>query len=131
MMEPMAIEDLFHLIPFAAEKKPIRPGISVGASARDSVAQVDDLRGESAGFEELEIRASAVVGEERDAAADEDRVDPNAVLIDEVEIGRRGSEPRPSYTDLTVRVLGGKSRDRIGEGLCREFGIADDLAQRG
>jgi hypothetical protein len=52
-------------------------------SALNAVAEIDDLRVERTGFDELEIDAALLSGKERDAAAKEYRVDHRPVLVDQ------------------------------------------------
>src|ERR1700729_1335031 len=49
--------------------------------ARHTVAQVDDSRVEGAGLDEFEICPAPVLGKERDAPANQHRVDPGPVLV--------------------------------------------------
>src|SRR5690242_18867110 len=63
---------------------------SAGGLVHHAVAQVDDLRGQGPALEQLQSRVPLGLGEERRAAADQLREDPDPVLIDEVERGGLG-----------------------------------------
>jgi hypothetical protein len=51
--------------------------------AGHAVAEVDDSRAEGAGLDEFEIHPAPVLGKERNATADQHRIDLRPVLVDE------------------------------------------------
>src|SRR5450759_5179924 len=62
--------------------------------ARHAVAEVDDSRAEGAGLDEFEIHPALALGKERNATANQHRVDPGPVLVDQTQRGRLGGERR-------------------------------------
>ena len=55
---------------------------------RHAVMEVDELRAEGAGLDQFEIHAALAPGKERDATADEHRMDHDPVLVDQTQAGR-------------------------------------------
>src|SRR5881409_3913500 len=55
--------------------------------ARHAVAEVDDSRAEGAGLDEFEIHPALALGEERNATANQHRVDHGPVFVDQAQPG--------------------------------------------
>src|SRR5919106_1057516 len=60
--------------------------------ARHAVAEVDDSRADGAGLDEFEVHPALALGKERNATANQHRVDPGPVLVDQTQLGRLGGE---------------------------------------
>src|SRR5438093_10235853 len=75
-----------------SESPPLRSGRS--GLARHAVAEVDDSRAEGASLEEFEIHPALALRKERDATANQHRVDHGPVLVDQAQGGRLGGESR-------------------------------------
>src|SRR5262249_34358999 len=52
-------------------------------------------RAEGAGLDEFEIHPAPALGKERNATANQHRVDPGPVLVDQTQRGRHGGQSRP------------------------------------
>src|SRR5579862_7834967 len=70
--------------------------------ARHLVADVDDTRAEGAGLEKLEIHSALAVGKEWNATANQHRVDPGPVLVDQIHPGCFGGERGAADRDVAV-----------------------------
>src|ERR1700742_1463145 len=81
--------------------------------ARHAVAEVDDSRAEGAGLGEFEVHPALALGEERDATADQHRVDPGPVLVDQAQRGRLGGEGRTADRDVTFARPGPQPLDLL------------------
>src|SRR4051795_44531 len=84
-------------------------------SAPNAVAEVDDLRGEGARLDELEIHPLLGLREVGDAAAHENRVDPDPVFVDQTQGGHLGGESRSADRDVAFPRLGSQPLDFLGE----------------
>src|SRR6186713_2552406 len=56
--------------------------------SRHAVAEIDDSRAEGAGLDEFEIHPAVAPGKERNATADQHRVDHGPILVDQTQGGR-------------------------------------------
>src|SRR6476469_9946746 len=98
---------------------------------RHAVAEEDDPRAEGAGLDELEIHPSLSPREERDAPANEHRMDPDPVLVDQVQGGRLGGERRATDPDVALAGLGSQPLDLLREAPGSQAGGALDRRQGG
>src|SRR5262245_25700253 len=87
------------------------PSSSVGATPRRArnptltrhpVPEVGDARAERPVLDELQIHPALVLREERHAAADQHRVDPGPVLVDQIQRGGLGCERRAADRDAAL-----------------------------
>src|SRR6266516_720914 len=74
--------------------------------ARHAVAEVDDPRAEGASLDEFEIDPALALGKERNATANQHRVDHGPVLVDQAQGGRLGGERRAADRDVALPRLG-------------------------
>src|SRR3954454_5711651 len=74
------------------------------SSAGRAVSQVHDARAERARLEQFHVD-TVISREERDAAADRDRIDEQPVLVDQIQTGRLGSELGASYRYVSTHRL--------------------------
>jgi pimeloyl-ACP methyl ester carboxylesterase len=81
--------------------------------ARHAVAEVDDPRIEGAGLDEFEIGPLLALRKERCATANQYRIDPGTVLVDQTQRGCLGGECRAADRDITVGWLGSQPLDLL------------------
>src|SRR6059058_6398200 len=81
--------------------------------ARHAVAEVDDSGAEGAGLDEFEIHPALALGEERNATANQHRVNPGPVLVDQTQRGRLSGESRTADRDVALRRLGPQPLDLL------------------
>src|SRR3984893_3287217 len=82
-----------------------RAGQSPASLARNAVAEVDDSRAEGAALDEFEIHPALALGKERNSTANQHRVDPGPVLVDQTQRGRLGGESRAADRDVALPPL--------------------------
>src|SRR6059036_65262 len=99
--------------------------------ARHAVAEVDDARAERAGLDEFEIHPALALGKERDATANQHRVDHGPVLVDQTQRGRLGGERGAADGDVPLPRLGSQPLDLLHQAAGGEAGIALHRRQRG
>src|SRR5215470_1095034 len=99
--------------------------------ARHAVAEVDDSRAEGAGPGEFEIHPAPALGKERNATANQHRVDPGPVLVDQTQRGRLGGESRAADRDVALRRLGSQPFDLLRQAAGSQAGSALHSRQRG
>jgi hypothetical protein len=99
--------------------------------ARHAVAEVDDSRAEGAGLDEVEIHPALALGKERNATANQHRVDPGPVLVDQAQRGRLGGESRAADRDVALRRPGSQPLDLLRQAAGGQAGIALHRRQRG
>src|SRR5664280_3119011 len=83
--------------------------------SRDAVAEVDDARAEGAGLDEFEIHPALALGKVRSATANQHRVDPGPVLVDQTQRGRLGGARRAADRDVAITRLGSQPLDLLRE----------------
>src|ERR1022692_4293556 len=110
-LEPRSLERSLRELGWVIEVKPLAgpflPGLGGRARlARHAVAEVDDSRSEGAGLDQFEIHPALALGKERNATANQHRVDPGPVLVDQAQRGRLGGESRAADPDVALRRLG-------------------------
>src|ERR671919_2540682 len=94
------------------------------ALARHAVAEIDDSRAEGAGLDEFEIHPALALGKERNATADQHRVDHGPVLVDETQRGRLGGERRAADRDFALPRRGSQPLDLLRQAAGGQAGIA-------
>src|SRR2546422_5256657 len=99
--------------------------------ARHAVAEVDDSRAEGAGLDKFEIHPALALGKERNATANQHRVDPGPVLVDQTQRGRLGGESRAPDRDVALPRLGSQPLDLLRQAAGGQAGIALHRRQRG
>src|SRR5205823_7503421 len=99
--------------------------------AGHAVAEVDDSRAESAGLDEFEIHPALALGKERNATANQHRVDHGPVLVDQAQGSRLGGERRAADRDLALPRLGSQPLDLLRQAAGGQAGIALYRRQRG
>src|SRR5450756_410543 len=99
--------------------------------AHHAVAQVDDSRAEGARLDEFEIHPALALGKERNATANQHRVDPGPVLVDQTQRGRLGGERRAADRDVALPRLGSQPLDLLRQAAGGQAGIALHRRQRG
>src|SRR6266704_3908583 len=112
-----------------ARAPPLRSG-RLGL-ARHAAAEVDNSRAEGAGLDEFEVHPALALGEERNATADQHRVDPGPVLVDQTQRGRLGGESRAADRDVALLRLGSQPLDLLRHAAGGQAGIALHRRQRG
>ena len=112
-----------------SESPPLRSG-RLGL-ARHAVAEVDDFRAEGAGLDEFESHPALALGKERNATANQHRVDPGPVLVDQTQRSRLCGESRATDRDVALLRLGSEPLDLFRQAAGRQAGIALHRRQRG
>src|SRR5207247_5638600 len=92
--------------------------------ARHAVAEIDDSRAEGAGLDEFEIHPALALGKERNAHANQHRVDHGPVLVDQTQRGRLGGESRAADRDVALPRLGSQALDLLRQAAGGQAGIA-------
>src|SRR5436190_18420761 len=99
--------------------------------ARHAVAEVDDSRAEGAALDEFEIHPALALGKERNPTANQHRVDPGPVLVDQTQRGRLGGESCAADRDVALPRLGSQPLDLLRQAAGGKAGIALHRRQRG
>ena len=106
----MALDARLPAVPTDVVDRSESPRSDPGAGlARHAVAEVDDSRAEGAGLDEFEIHPALALGKERNATANQHRVDHNPVLVDKTQCRHLGSESGTADRDV---ALPGSARSR-------------------
>src|SRR5665213_764695 len=92
--------------------------------ARQAVAEVDDSRAEGTGLDEFETHPAPALREERNATANQHRVDPGPVLVDQIQRGRLGGESRAADRDGALPPLGSQPLDLLRQAAGGQAGVA-------
>src|SRR5664280_2218497 len=101
-----------------------RPRRRTSRLSRHAVAEVDDSRAEGAGLDEFEVHSTLALGKVRNATANQHRVDPGPVLVDQTQRGRLGGERRAADRDIALPRLGSQPLDLLREAAGGQAGIA-------
>src|SRR5439155_12493330 len=98
--------------------------VGLGGLARHAVAEVDDSRAEGAVLDEFEIHPALALGKERDATANQHRVDHGPVLVDQIQGGRLGGESGAADRDVALPRRGSQPLNLLRQAAGGEAGIA-------
>ena len=109
----------------------IREGRRTSQLARHAAAKVGNSRAECAGLDQFEIHPAPALGKERNATANQHRVDPGPVLVDQTQRGRLGGESRAADRDVALPRLGSQPLDLLRQAAGGQAGIALHRRQRG
>src|SRR5215469_12687803 len=82
------------------------PAVPPAKLARYAIAEVDDSRAEGAGLDEFEIHPALVLRKERYSSANQHRVDPGSVLVDQAQLGSLRGESCAADPDVALPGLG-------------------------
>jgi hypothetical protein len=79
----------------------------------NAVTEVDDTRAEGAGLHEFEIHPARTLGKEPKTTANQHRLDPGPILVDETQRSRLGGECGAADRDVAVPRIASQPLDLL------------------